>query len=46
MDNWTASKYSYATHDTVRVKGEMSLWNVMWHGLRNDIIMRQVIYAE
>ena len=30
----------------VRVKGGMSLWNGMWHGLRNDIIMRNVIYAE
>ena len=24
----------------------MSLRNGMWHGLRNDIIMRNVIYAE
>ena len=31
---------------TVRVRGRMSLWNGMWHGLRNDIIMRNVIYAE
>ena len=31
---------------TVRVKGRMSLLNGMWHGLRNDIIMRNVIYAE
>ena len=31
---------------TVRVRGGMSLWNGMWHGLRNDIIMRNVIYAE
>ena len=30
----------------VRVKGGMSLRNGMWHGLRNDIIMRNVIYAE
>ena len=30
----------------VRVKGGMSLRNSMWHGLRNDIIMRNVIYAE
>ena len=26
----------------VRVKGGMSLRNGMWHGLRNDIIMRNV----
>ena len=31
---------------TVRVRGRMSLWNGMWHGLRNDIIMRNVIIAE
>ena len=31
---------------TVRVRGGMSLWNGMWNGLRNDIIMRNVIYAE
>ena len=30
----------------VRVKGGMSLRNGMWHGLRNDIIMRIVMYAE
>ena len=29
----------------VRVKGGMSLRNGMWHGLANDIIMRNVIYA-
>ena len=30
----------------VRVKGGMSLWNGMWHGLRNGIIMRNLIYAD
>ena len=30
---------------TVRVKGGMSLRNGMWHGFRNDIIMRNVTYA-
>ena len=34
------------TDEAVRVKGGMSLRNGMWHGLRNDIIMRNVIYAE
>ena len=29
-----------------RVKGGMSLWNGMWHGLLNDIILENVIYAE
>ena len=32
--------------EAVRVKDGMSLRNGMWHGLRNDIIMRNVIYAE
>ena len=36
----------YRGKGTVSVKGGMSLWNSMWHGLRNDIIMRNVIYAE
>ena len=30
---------------SVRVKGGMSLRSGMWHGLRNDIIMRNLIYA-
>ena len=30
----------------MRVKGGMSLRNGMWHGLRNDIVMWNVIYAE
>ena len=30
----------------VREKGGMCLWNGMWHGLRNDIIMQNVIYAD
>ena len=28
------------------VKGGMSLRNGMWHGLRNDIIMRDVKYGK
>ena len=24
----------------------MNLWNGMWHGLRNDIIMRNLIYTK
>ena len=31
---------------SVRVKGGMSLRNGMWHSLRNDIIMRNLIYAD
>ena len=31
---------------SVRVKGGMSLRNGIWHGLRNDIIMRNLIYAD
>ena len=34
------------TGGTVRVRGGMSLRNGMWHGLRSDIIKRNVIYAE
>ena len=30
----------------VRVKGWMSLRNGMWHGLRNDIIMRNSIHGK
>ena len=30
----------------MRVKDGMSLWNGRWHGLRDDIIMWNVIYAE
>ena len=30
----------------VRVKGGMFLWNGMWHGLRNDIIVQNVTYAD
>ena len=29
-----------------RVKGGMSLRNGMWHGLQNDIIMRNVKYEK
>ena len=31
---------------TVRVKEGMSLRNGMWHGLRNDIIIRNVKYGN
>ena len=31
---------------SVRVKGAMSLRNGMWHGLRNDIIMRNLICGK
>ena len=31
---------------SVRIKGGMSLRNGMWHGLRNDIIMRNLTYAD
>ena len=30
----------------VRVKGVMSLRNGMWHGLRKDIIMQNLIYGK
>ena len=31
---------------SLRNDGGMSLWNGMWHGLRNDIIMRNVKYGK
>ena len=34
---------SYSNNQSVRVKGGMSLRNGMWHGLRNDIIIRNVL---
>ena len=37
---------SFEHFQTVRVKDRMSLRNGMWIGLRNDIIMRNEIYAE
>ena len=30
----------------VKIRGGMSLRNGMWHGLRSDIIMWNVIYVE
>ena len=33
----------YSNNQSVRVKGGMGLRNGMWHGLRKDIIMRNVI---
>ena len=36
----------HTTEIPVRVKGGMSLRNGMWHGLRNDIIMRNVKYGN
>ena len=40
-----ADSFLWISERTVRVKGGMSLRNGMWHGLRNDIIMRNLIYA-
>ena len=37
---------SFEHFQTVRVKDRMSLRNGMWIGLRNDMIMRNEIYAE
>ena len=42
-----SSRYFTLTgYTTVRVKGGMSLRNGMWHGLRNEIIMRKVKYGK
>ena len=35
-----------ASFYSVRVKGGMSLRNGMWHGLRHDIIMRNLKYGK
>ena len=36
----------FSQEKPVRVKGGMSLRNGMWHGLRNDIIMQNIIYGN
>ena len=43
---WARERLLRSLDFSVRVKGGMSLWNGMWHGLRNDIIMRNLIYAD
>ena len=43
--NNTRSRTCVVMINAVRVKGRMSLRNGMWHGLRNDIIMQNLIYA-
>ena len=45
-DNPQNTKSSQCPLIAVRVKGGMSLRNGVWHGLRNDIIMRNIIYGE
>ena len=44
--NTASSVWKSTTVNRVRVKDGLSLRNGMWHGLRNDIIMWNVIYAE
>ena len=41
-----AHKVTCGNSGPVRVKGGMSLRNGMWHGLRNDMIMRNLIYGK
>ena len=41
-----AHKVTCGNSGPVRVKGGMRLRNSMWHGLRNDIIMRNLIYGK
>ena len=41
-----AHKVTCGNSGPVKVKGGMSLRNGMWHGLRNDIIMRNLIYGN
>ena len=46
MENFFGKKRFLSRVRAVRVKGETSLRNGTWHGLRNDIIERNVICAE
>ena len=39
-------RFSRPANFSVRLKGGMSLRNDTWHGLRNDIIMRNVKYGK
>ena len=43
--SFVAVPWHWSTITPVRVKDGMSLWNGMWHGVRNGIIMRNTIYA-
>ena len=43
---YTTTRKKFVIFKSVRVKDGMSLRNGMWHGLRNDIIMRNLIYAD
>ena len=42
----TKSRIFHAEKISMRLKGGMSLRNGMWHGWRNDIIMRNVKYGK
>ena len=44
MESFFGKKTFSSRVGAVRVKGETSLRNGTWHGLRNDIIKRIVIY--
>ena len=46
MESFFGKKRFLSRVRAVRVKGETSLRNGKWHGLRNDIIKRNVICAE
>ena len=46
LQNNAVSVFGFTSFVSVRVKGGMSVRNGMRHGLQNDIIMRDVIYAE
>ena len=46
MESFFGKKRFLSRVRAVRLKGETSLRNGTWHGLRNDIIERNVICAE
>lgn len=46
LQNNAVSVFGFSGFVSVRVKGGMSVRNGMRHGLRNDIILWHVMYAE
>ena len=45
-NNSETDKNKSGQYKAVRVKGGMRLRNGMWHGLRADIIIRNLIYGK
>ena len=45
-NNSETDKNKSGQYKAVRVKGGMRLRNGIWHGLRKDIIMQNLIYGK